>query len=91
MTVIEATVSRSEAQQLARPMLISGGTPGVPIVLLGHLWFGLSGIIWALTVTEGLVFLVGVVMWLASRPAIDRGLAGGSPARAEELLEPAEA
>jgi hypothetical protein len=30
-------------------------------------------------------------MWLASRPAINRGLAEGSPERAEEVLEPAEA
>ena len=40
----------------------------IPIVLLGNLWFGLAGIIWSLTVTEGLVFLVGVVMWLAVAP-----------------------
>ena len=34
---------------------------------------------------------VGVVMWPASRRAIDRGLADGSPERAEEVLEHAEA
>jgi MATE family, multidrug efflux pump len=51
----------------------------LPIVLLGDLWFGLAGIIWALTVTEVVVFAAGGVMWLASRPAIDRGLAEGSP------------
>jgi hypothetical protein len=33
------------------------------------------------------VLLVGIVMWLASRTAIDRGLAEGSPERAEEALE----
>jgi multidrug efflux pump len=55
----------------------------IPIVLLGNLWFGLPGIIWSLTVSEGAVLLVGIVMWLASRPAIDRGLAEGSrPSRA---------
>ena len=35
---------------------------------------GLAGIIRALTVTEGFVLLAGVVMWLGSRGAIDRGL-----------------
>ena len=59
-------------------------------MLLGNLWFGLGGIVWALTVTEGAVFVVGVVMWLVSRPAIDRGLAEGSTERAEEVLEQAE-
>ena len=66
-------------------MSMAQGILFIPIVLLGNLWFGLAGIIWALTVTEGIVLVVGAVMWLASRGAIDRGLAGGSPERAEEL------
>ena len=70
-------------------MSVAQGVLFVPIVLLGNLWFGLAGIIWALTVTEVIVFLVGVGMWLASRRAIDRGLAEGSPERAEEVLEQA--
>ena len=74
----------------ATVMSVTQGVLFIPIVLLGNLWFGLAGIIWALTVTEGLVFVVGVVMWLASRRAIDRGLAEGSPERAEEVLEQAD-
>ncbi len=70
----------------ATVMSVTQGVLFIPIVLLGNLWFGLGGIIWALTTTEVIVFLVGVVMWLASRPAIDRGLAEGSPERAEEVL-----
>ncbi len=75
----------------ATVMSVTQGVLFIPIVLLGNLWFGLAGIIWALTVTEGIVFVVGVVLWLASRRAIDRGLAEGSPERAEEVLEQAEA
>jgi putative MATE family efflux protein len=74
----------------ATVMSVTQGVLFIPIVLLGNLWFGLSGIIWALTVTEGIVFLVGGVMWLVSRGAIDRGLAEGSPERAEEVLEQTE-
>jgi multidrug efflux pump len=37
----------------------------------------------AMIVTEVIVFGVGVVLWLASRRAIDRGLAEGSPEPAE--------
>jgi multidrug efflux pump len=70
----------------ATVMSVTQGVLFIPIVLLGNLWFGLGGIIWALTTTEVIVFLVGVVMWLASRPAIDRGLAEGSAERAEEVL-----
>ena len=75
----------------ATVMSVTQGILFIPAVLLGKLWFGLDGIIWALTVSEGAVFLAGVVMWLASRPAIDRGLAEGSPERAEEALEQIEA
>ena len=71
-------------------MSMAQGVLFIPIVLLGNLWFGLAGIIWALTVTEGIVLLVGVVMWLVFRRAIDRGLAEGSPERAEEMLEQAD-
>ena len=62
----------------------------IPIVIVANLWFDLSGIIWALTVTEILVLVVGLVMWFASRRAIDRGLAEGSPERADEVLEQVE-
>jgi Na+-driven multidrug efflux pump len=72
-------------------MSVTQGVLFIPIVILGNLWFGLAGIIWALTVTEGTVLLVGIVMWLVSRRAIDRGLAEGSPERADEVLEQAEA
>jgi len=71
----------------ATVMSVTQGVLFIPIVLLGNLWFGLAGIIWALTVTEGTVLLVGAAMWLASRRAIDRGLAEGGPERAVEMLD----
>jgi multidrug efflux pump len=70
----------------ATVMSVTQGVLFIPVVLLGNLWFGFGGIIWALTVTEVAVFVVGVVLWLGSRPAIDRGLAEGSPERAEQAL-----
>ncbi|WP_255447587.1 MATE family efflux transporter [Schumannella sp. 10F1B-5-1] len=82
-----------QATGRAVPAIVLSMAQGVlfiPIVLLGNLWFGLPGIIWALTVTEILVFVAGGIMWLASRRAIDRGLAEGSPERAEEALAMAE-
>jgi Na+-driven multidrug efflux pump len=63
------------------------GVVCIPIVILGNLWFGLPGIIWSLTVSEAFVLLVGLGMWLASRRAIDRGLAEGSRQRVDEVLE----
>jgi multidrug efflux pump len=75
----------------ATVMSVTQGILFIPVVILGNLWFGLAGIIWALTVTEIAVLLVGLVMWVASRRAIDRGLAEGSPERAEATLEEAAA
>lgn len=70
----------------ATTMSLTQGVLFVPVVLLGNLWFGLGGIIWALTLTEGLVLVAGAVLWLASRRAIDRGLAEGDAERAEAVL-----
>jgi len=75
----------------ATVMSVTQGVLFVPVVLLGHLWFGLAGIIWSLTVTECAVLVVGAVLWLVHRGAIDRGLAEGSAERAEEALEQADA
>jgi multidrug efflux pump len=59
----------------ATVMSVTQGVLFIPVVLLGNLWYGLAGIIWALTATEGAVLLVGVGLWLSTRRAIDRGLA----------------
>jgi multidrug efflux pump len=69
----------------ATVMTLTQGILFIPIVLLGNLWFGLGGIIWALTVTEVLVLVAGLVMWVASRGAIKRGLDEGSEERALKL------
>ena len=68
-------------------MSLAQGILFIPIVIVGNLLFGLAGIIWSLTLTEGIVLLVGIVMLVASRRAISRGLAEGSPERAEAALE----
>jgi len=70
----------------ATVMSVTQGVLFVPVVLLGDLWFGLPGIIWALTATEVAVLGAGAVLLLTTRRAIDRGIAAGSPARAEEAL-----
>lgn len=73
----------------ATVMSVTQGILFIPVVLLGNLWLGLPGIIWALTVTESAVLVVGILMWAASQRRIVTGLASGSPERAEELLEQA--
>jgi multidrug efflux pump len=79
-----------QATGKALPAIVLSMAQGVlfvPIVLVGNAWFGLGGVVWALTVTEVLVFVVGLGMWLAFRAAIERGLAEGSDERAAAALE----
>jgi multidrug efflux pump len=71
----------------ATVMSLTQGVLFVPVVILFHLWFGLSGIVWALTVTEVAVFLAGIVLWFVFRASLDRGLAEGSPERAGAVLD----
>ncbi|MFF3065663.1 MATE family efflux transporter [Oerskovia sp. NPDC057915] len=83
-----------QATGRATPAIVISTAQGVlfiPIVILGNLWFGLSGIVWSLTVSESAVLLVAVVMWLVSRRAIDRGLAEGDAEGAQRSPEPAAA
>lgn len=81
-----------QAAGLALPATVLSLTQGIlfiPIVVFGNLWFGLPGIIWSLTVSEGAVLVAALIMWVASRARIDRGLAEGSQERAEQVLEEA--
>lgn len=68
-------------------MSVTQGLLFIPVVILGKLWFGLPGIIWALTVTEVAVLITGLALWFATKKAITRGLQEGSSERAEQTLE----
>ncbi len=66
-------------------MSVAQGVLFIPVVLLGNLWFGLIGIIWAMTVTELLTFVIALVLYRIERPT------AGAPtaeevAAAEELV-----
>lgn len=90
-TALLTSLFQATGQALAATIMsVTQGVLFLPVVLLGNLWFGLPGIIWALTVTEVAVLVAGVVLWLGARRRIDRGLAEGSPERAEQALAMAE-
>jgi putative MATE family efflux protein len=86
-TGLITSLFQATGQALAATIMsVTQGVLFVPVVLLGNLWFGLPGIIWALTVTEVAVLGAGAVLLVTTRRSIDRGLAEGSPERAEEAL-----
>jgi Na+-driven multidrug efflux pump len=86
-TGLITSLFQATGQALAATIMsVTQGVLFVPVVLLGNLWFGLPGIIWALTATEVAVLGAAAVLLLTTRRSIDRGLADGSPERAEEAL-----
>jgi Na+-driven multidrug efflux pump len=40
------------------------GTFFIPIVLVLHHFYGLDGLIWSMTITEGIAFVAGVLMMI---------------------------
>ena len=86
-TGLLTSVFQATGQALAAT--VTSATHGVlfiPVVLLGNLWFGLGGIIWSLTLTEGSALLVGLIMWFTCRRAINRGMSDGTPERGVAVL-----
>ena len=49
-------------------MSVAQGVLFIPVVLVANLLFGLPGLIWAMTVTEVLVFATGLILWAIERP-----------------------
>lgn len=90
-TGLLTSLCQATGQALAATVMsVTKGVLFVPVVLLGDHWFELTRIIWALTATEVGVLGAGVALRLAARRSIDRGLADGSPERAQEALATAE-
>ena len=87
-TGLLTSIFQSTGQALAATIMsATQGILFIPVVIFGNLWFGLTGIIWSLTLTEGTVLAVGIVLWFLRRRSMGRGMAEGSPERAEAALE----
>ncbi len=49
-------------------MSFAQGVLFVPVIIVANVLLGLTGIIWAMTVTELLTFAIGLVLWRIERP-----------------------
>jgi len=54
----------------ANLMSLVRGLALVPLIYLGNLWFGLTGVIWALPASEVTASLIGTGLWLVSQKAL---------------------
>jgi Na+-driven multidrug efflux pump len=66
-------------------MSFAQGLLFIPVIILANLLFGLTGIIWAMTATELLTFLTGLVLWVIVRPTRAEPTAEAA-AQARELV-----
>lgn len=45
-------------------MSITQGVLFIPVVIILHHFYGLNGIIWSLTLTEGITFVMGAILMI---------------------------
>lgn len=83
--LIIAVFQATEQMRNATIMSVAQGVLFIPIVLLANALFGMTGVIWSMTVTELLCFAVGALLFARSRRALDAPSAEAA-AQAEEAL-----
>jgi putative MATE family efflux protein len=52
-------------------MSVVRGVVFIPVLILGNLLFAVNGVIWAMTISEGIASMVGLVLWLGISKNID--------------------
>lgn len=68
--LIIAVFQATEQMRNATIMSVAQGVLFVPIVLAANALFGMTGVIWSMTVTELLCFVLGAVLFARSRRAL---------------------
>jgi len=84
--LVIAVFQATEQMRNATIMSIAQGVLFIPVVLIGNAVFGITGVIWAMTVTELLTFALGIVLFFASRRALDAEPSEQAIAAAEEAV-----
>ena len=85
--LVIAVFQATEQMRNAMIMSVAQGILFIPIILIGNAVFGISGVIWAMTVTELLTFGLGILLFARSR----RALAAAPSAEAEEAAREIDA
>lgn len=83
--LIIAVFQATEQMRNATIMSVAQGILFIPVVLIGNAVLGMTGVIWAMTVTELLVLALGAALFAASRKALV-----ATPEQAEAALAAAE-
>ncbi|MDN4613201.1 MATE family efflux transporter [Leifsonia sp. F6_8S_P_1B] len=81
-----AVFQATEQMRNATIMSVAQGVLFIPVVLAMNTLLGMSGLIWAMTVTEVLVFALGAALFLASRRALTAAPSAAAVEAAEAAL-----
>ncbi|QAY60363.1 MATE family efflux transporter [Microbacterium protaetiae] len=69
--LVIAIFQATEQMRNATIMSIAQGVLFIPVVLVGNAVFGITGVIWAMTVTEVLTFALGILLFVTSHRALE--------------------
>ena len=69
--LVIAVFQATEQMRNATIMAVAQGVLFIPVLLAGNALFGLTGVVWAMTVTELITFCLGMGLFLLSRRALD--------------------
>lgn len=69
--LVIAVFQATEQMRNATIMSVAQGVLFIPVVLITNAVFGMTGVIWSMTVTELLTFGLGMVLFATSRRALD--------------------
>lgn len=86
-----AVFQATEQMRNATIMSVAQGIVFIPVVLIGNAVFGLTGVIWSMTATEFVVFVLGGILFLISRSTLRAEPSSQAIAAANEAIadEPA--
>jgi len=62
-----AVFQATEQMRNATIMSVAQGILFIPVVLIANVAFGIEGVIWSMTVTEAVTFVLAAVLWATSR------------------------
>jgi multidrug efflux pump len=84
--LVIAVFQATEQMRNATIMSVAQGVLFIPVVLIGNAVLGITGVIWAMTVTELLTFGLGLALFAISRRALDAEPSPEAVEAAEEAL-----
>ncbi|MFT4230143.1 MAG: MATE family efflux transporter [Microbacterium sp.] len=85
--LVIAVFQATEQMRNATIMSVAQGILFIPVVLVGNAAFGLTGVIWSMTATELLTFLLGMLLFATSRRALEAEPSAEAVAAAEESVD----